>query len=267
MTYPPATPPFKGLGPTPKPPITFPAIFPEADLAPFHKIMSEMVRQLSNPPRPLLPKKEEPMNTAPRYEFTDADGDRILIQNRHRTVPDEAHVAAKDGVFIPRDEAPAAALALLEAAGWTTGPHGFAKAVEILRDGVKAREERKLTAAKLDAEALKLFNAATESGFREFPNDTVRETWRRAARRARELHSGKPEAPAPAPKPEKPRFALVEYIRGEKREHGFGILDRRTGRVAPFGENLETARNGFQSNPLGFIYDTNPTYKITKELS
>lgn len=116
-----------------------------------------------------------------RYRYTDSDGDDLLVQPH---TSGGAHLSAPDGIFIPKAEAPAAALAILEAAGWRGVPistNDVEKAAYLLE--IAAQDE------ELAQEALALLNAATDSCYADFPNETVRECWLRAARRAREIHS------------------------------------------------------------------------------
>ena len=275
MTYPAATPPFKGLGTLPKPPITFPAIFPEADLAPFHKIMTDLARQFAYPPRPLT--KVAPLmpteNTPDAFTLTDPDGDKLTVEStyveRHKARVAEVDLEdAPCTVYVTKDDAPALALAVLEAAGWTTGPHGYAQAVSILKDGIAARKAREEANKELDAEALKLLNAATGENYVSLSNvGTIADFWRRAARKAREIHAPAPE-PKPAPKaPEKApgaRYALVEYLRKLNGETGWGIFDREKDTVAPFGFARTAAAKALSESPASYIYEPASKYTFNR---
>ena len=108
---------------------------------------------------------------------------------------DTAYInTSRCGVSIPRSEAPAAALAILEAAGIGQGIcelSNLADILYLLRRHIKTETEAKAKAvdeAKLDAEAEQLLNAGHQT------NDVKAgdvEFWRRIARKARELHAPK----------------------------------------------------------------------------
>lgn len=268
MTYPPAVPPFRGLN-VPKPAFTFPQIFPEADLAPFHEIMRQLTRQFATLP----PLKEDTMPRTPRHMHTDPDGDLLSITSAY-TGSNGAYLRTEEvggdtvGVYVSKDAAPAVALAILEASGWTTGPHGYAQAVSLLKEGVTASKERAKVAEQIEAEALKLCNAATQSGYTAFPNDSMKRTWVRAARRARELHAPKPVS-ATESMPKSGR-GLVKYERTNANgsvDTGYGIIDYSNGKVAPFGNNLNTASTAFRDGGNSYIFDTNRNYKVVKDLT
>ncbi|WGH21233.1 hypothetical protein SEA_OBITOO_57 [Arthrobacter phage ObiToo] len=132
------------------------------------------------------------------FKHTDQDGDHMEVTDSVR-LDDHAYVVAVDGpgVFVSKADAPAVALAILEAAGWTAEASPISasrpgNAVYALRKHVEeAKEEaaRKADEEALDREALELLNAATESSYPTMPDNVIGSVWRRAARRARELHS------------------------------------------------------------------------------
>lgn len=130
------------------------------------------------------------------FRHTDHDGDELQIVSS-AIESNGASVRSEHGnaVYVSRDEAPAVALAILEAAGWESriDSHLNAEAaVYALRRHVEHAAAVKAKAdeeAKLAQEALYLLNAACDTCYVDFPNETVRETWLRAARRAREIHS------------------------------------------------------------------------------
>ncbi|QGZ17353.1 hypothetical protein SEA_POWERPUFF_55 [Arthrobacter phage Powerpuff] len=133
------------------------------------------------------------------FTHVDDHGDALAIESD----PDHARavVSSEDGraVYVPKDDAPAVALAILTAAGWEPEPLGthVPRAVFLLKAHGEQEERKKRYAeaarkaeeAKLTEEALALLNAATDSCYTDFAHDAIRETWLRAARRARELHS------------------------------------------------------------------------------
>ncbi|QPX62384.1 hypothetical protein PQE10_gp53 [Arthrobacter phage Tbone] len=128
------------------------------------------------------------------FTHVDDHGDALSIESD----PDHALavVSSEDGraVYVPKDDAPAVALAILTAAGITASSlGGYDERAVWLLDRLattRAAEKAKAEAeAKLTEEALALLNAATEACFASFPNEMIRETWLRAARAARKLHS------------------------------------------------------------------------------
>ncbi|QXO14588.1 hypothetical protein SEA_KAYLISSA_54 [Arthrobacter phage Kaylissa] len=128
------------------------------------------------------------------FTHTDDHGDSLSIESD----PDHtrAVVSSEDGraVYVPKDDAPAVAHAILTAAGITANPSGeyHERAVWLLNrvaESHAAEKAAKEAEAKLEAEALALLNAATDSCYTDFAHDAIRETWLRAARRAREIHS------------------------------------------------------------------------------
>ncbi|UIW13310.1 hypothetical protein SEA_CREWMATE_58 [Arthrobacter phage Crewmate] len=132
------------------------------------------------------------------FKHTDQDGDHMEVTDSVR-LDDHAYVVAVDGpgVFVSKADAPAVALAILEAAGWTSSTSSDpaalpANAVYTLRRHVEEAEKAAKLAADeeaLDREALELLNAATESSYPTMPDNVIGSVWRRAARKARELHS------------------------------------------------------------------------------
>jgi hypothetical protein len=146
-----------------------------------------------------------------RYIFTDRDGDDIKVELSNST-PDEGFVLAKDGAYIPKAEAPALALAILEKSGWDD-PEGAAHgegyhakvAVRRLRQhadhvarmaAIDAERKAKEAAeaadrAKLDHEAKTLY-AASGGADRYWDSPSLSESgrqfWRNVARAARALH-------------------------------------------------------------------------------
>ncbi|QOP65111.1 hypothetical protein PQE12_gp51 [Arthrobacter phage Adumb2043] len=128
------------------------------------------------------------------FTHTDDDGDSIEIESD----PDHARavVSSEDGraVYVPKDDAPAVALAILTAAGITAKSAGgyderAAWLLNRVAESRAAEKAAKEAEAKLEAEALALLNAATDSCYTAFAHDAIRDTWLRAARRARELHN------------------------------------------------------------------------------
>lgn len=118
------------------------------------------------------------------FAYVDKDGDELGIEPAFDPSFGAFVKTTEDGVYVAKEDAPAAALAILKAAGWRGAPvstNDVEKAAYLLE--VAAQDE------ELAQEALALLNAATDSCYVAFPNETIRETWLRAARRARELHS------------------------------------------------------------------------------
>lgn len=103
--------------------------------------------------------------------------------------------------IVPKDDAPAVALAILEASGWD-GEVPFEKdsvedATYILRKAIKEAAKAKAKAedeAKLDAEALTLHNLHWGVSGAAFRDDNMRLHWRKIALKARELHAPKETA-------------------------------------------------------------------------
>lgn len=126
------------------------------------------------------------------FTHTDGYGDSLTVESGHH---DGAAVRSEHGnaVFVSREEAPAVALAILDAVGLAPRFPGNGQIAEgklyaaaaLLQEAVLEEAE----APELEREALALLNAATDSCYADFPNETVREVWLRAARRAREIHS------------------------------------------------------------------------------
>lgn len=107
-----------------------------------------------------------------------------------RTV--HVHGIEASGVTVPREDAPALALAILEAAWW---PNEHLATTEILRrlreldEHVKAVEAEARERAELEAEALELFNVNQGINLPDWGNAdwAVISSWVRVARRAREI--------------------------------------------------------------------------------
>ncbi|WGH21125.1 hypothetical protein SEA_CASSIA_52 [Arthrobacter phage Cassia] len=125
------------------------------------------------------------------FTHTDDYGDSLTVENDGQGA---AAVTTDhcNSVLVSRDDAPAVALAILEAAGWEPrrlgeGPLGDER-VHVAASYL-AEHARKADEEALDREALELLNAATESGYATMPDGVIASVWRRAARRARELHS------------------------------------------------------------------------------
>ncbi|UIW13236.1 hypothetical protein SEA_WARDA_54 [Arthrobacter phage Warda] len=131
------------------------------------------------------------------FTHTDKDGDRVHVtaDDRYGALVEVTQSSPYTyGSYVPKDDAPAVALAILTAAGITASSlGGYDERAVWLLDRLattRAAEKAKADAeAKLAEEALALLNAATDSCYADFPNETIRETWLRAARRARELHN------------------------------------------------------------------------------
>ncbi|QIG58530.1 hypothetical protein PQE18_gp52 [Arthrobacter phage DrSierra] len=129
------------------------------------------------------------------FTHTDAEGDSLVIRDggERGALVDLLNGPDTYGAYVNADEAPEVALALLKTAGIEPSEDGnpleaaayfLAEAVAELAEAMKEADD-----AELEAEALALFNAATESNYAYFPLDLVRNTWLRTARKARELHS------------------------------------------------------------------------------
>lgn len=126
------------------------------------------------------------------FTHTDGYGDSLTVE---ADAHNGAAVRSEHGnaVYVSREEAPAVALAVLDAVGLVPRFPGNGQIAEgklyaaaaLLQESVLEEAE----APELDREALALLNAATESGYADFPNETVRECWLRAARAARQIHS------------------------------------------------------------------------------
>lgn len=101
------------------------------------------------------------------------------------------------GTTLGKSDAPALALAILEAAGHNASPNGsFSVAACYLRQGVKEQERATAEAeelAELEAEALELRNEFTGQTATEwaYPTTTAKEGWLAVARKAREMRAEK----------------------------------------------------------------------------
>ena len=138
------------------------------------------------------------------YRYFDRDGTVIRVEPCIGAI-DEAYIDMRHETssynniaFIPKDEAPAVALAILEASGWDQKDTDeiASEAVAVLRNAAVAQQKAKARAedeAKLDAEALALRNASLG-----VDADTLvgahQDHWRRIALKARELYASKDAA-------------------------------------------------------------------------
>jgi hypothetical protein len=101
------------------------------------------------------------------YKHTDADGDELLIETEHDEKDEQVASVNTTGssiVYVSKDAAPAAALAILKAAGYVADAHGdrVGHAVANLEKAIEKVEAAKAEAAdrvNLEAEALRLHNA------------------------------------------------------------------------------------------------------------
>lgn len=195
--------------------------------------------------------------------FTDADGDDLRVKTENEVLG--AYVLAESGgVYVSADDAPAVALAILEAAGHdaTTGPstsYMTARAVRNLREGLRmkaareAREADKAAQAEaeakaqaereaadaadlaaLDREALALFNAhraaVGDYPLAELPNP---DRWRAVARAARA------QSAAPAPRI-KPTWEIVDRTGLPARAL---LINNETRRAWPFRTRVSAEKN------------------------
>lgn len=151
--------------------------------------------------------KEDPKMTTPAltsfslpFVSTDADGDKVTISASPETgiargaegalLQTTQQSPRSIGVFVPKDEAPKVALAVLMAAGINPDSHGSAvESAAATLASILGRQER---AAKLEADALELFNALADShngpkltSFEGLP--ATRENWLQVAKAARKL--------------------------------------------------------------------------------
>lgn len=129
------------------------------------------------------------------YPFTGEEGGRKFSL----LMP---HVSSNAGIAFDSTTAPALALAILESAGW---PNEHLVTTEILRrlrefdKHLKAIETEAMERAKLEAEALELFNAGDVEGeFQSGPYDSfaqihdyAKPKWLAVARKAREMRAEK----------------------------------------------------------------------------
>lgn len=131
------------------------------------------------------------------YKHTDADGDWLKVERSSDRDETVAYVETTPiGVYVDKAAAPAAALALLKAAGWEgLGYTNVAQAVRALarHEDDEAEEAEKAKAAelaKLDAEADRLrlaFVGLPSTSARPWAdtNEATKRAWRRAAEAAR----------------------------------------------------------------------------------
>lgn len=128
------------------------------------------------------------------YKNEERSGSTLVIDDSDDK--DTAYINTSHyGVSIPRNEAPAAALALLETAGWEVGAKtAFGSvqwAVTVFGNAVREEAESKAKAedeARLNAEALKLFNSVRDDRHANELTGHALEFWREVALKARELH-------------------------------------------------------------------------------
>jgi hypothetical protein len=132
------------------------------------------------------------------YTATDADGDKLTVspspeigiarRKEGALVQTVGASPASIGVFVSKEEAPRVALAVLISAGINPDAHGNAlESAAATLASIQARQER---AAKLEADALELYNALTAStngpalvSFDGLP--ATREAWLQVAKTAR----------------------------------------------------------------------------------
>lgn len=190
------------------------------------------------------------------YTHTDADGDRLEIEDESAYGRAEVTARNKDDdavtIYVSKEDAPRVALELLKAAGHKEDdrhPDSYGITMTSLKLKIQRAEERKARAAeeakkaeeeatakaaedaKLDAEALKLYRAATSAPFSSFLTTTARNTWRQAALEARKIH---------APAPELPRFEVLQECSIAHR--GWGVADHELGRFYPYYDESAARR-------------------------
>lgn len=196
-------------------------------------------------------------------KFTDADGDYLIVRTDAPVDAGAYLDASPGGVNVSRDDAPAVALAILEASGLsaTTGPgtpYRVARAVRVLREheaGRELRAERAARAAEalagqaeaekadaeaLDAEALALFNAHRRA-VGDYPLASLPDPdrWRAVARAARSLG-------VPSAAPVKPTWQIIPRDGLEPQVH---LVNNETRRAWPFA-NRDVAEES-----LGWILE------------
>ncbi|WGH20342.1 hypothetical protein SEA_MAGUCO_50 [Arthrobacter phage MaGuCo] len=178
---------------------------------------------------PHTPEREALTVTKIDETFTDRDGDDLRVETAGPAEFGAYIKTPDDGAYASRDDAPAVALAILRAAGFTdrTGggnetPYFVARAVRNLTSyaanqarQAEAEAEKlaadkaaaeKADAEKLDAEALALWQASPGGrGDTRLPV-AVRDKYRAIARAARALHNPEPDAA-----PVKPRFQVIDH--------------------------------------------------------
>jgi hypothetical protein len=127
------------------------------------------------------------------YEYTDRDEDTLVVDTGETDYP-SVYLDAPSGVYIPNEDAPALALAILEAAGYTGDDnysvHTAEGAVRVLRRHIEEQTAKKAEAEeakKLDEEAKALCDS-TPYGDWDTNSDNGKDFWRGIARKARELH-------------------------------------------------------------------------------
>lgn len=130
-----------------------------------------------------------------RAEFRDDNGYLVAVEESVRSDRD-LFITGASGSYFTKEQAPALALAVLEAAGYT-GDHDWS-APEIAVDSLKRYVKEQAAAAQeaADKEALTAEAEALWAAFRggyDRPvwaeiKDEARDYWRAVARKARELH-------------------------------------------------------------------------------
>ncbi|WNN94012.1 hypothetical protein SEA_NITRO_56 [Arthrobacter phage Nitro] len=129
------------------------------------------------------------------FTHTDDYGDSLTVENDGQGA---AAVTTDhcNSVLVSREEAPAVALAILDAVGYVPRFPGNGQIAEgklyaaaaLLQEGVLEEAEAELDPS-LETEALALLNTATDSCYASFPNETIQDVWLRVARAARQIHS------------------------------------------------------------------------------
>ena len=124
-------------------------------------------------------------------------GGGITATNYQLVILDIGATIGKAGIYLPASEAPALALAILEAAGHggSSESSRLMQAFDLIELHVK--EQERITAeareqAELEAEALELLNASRESNRRPTLEtfdgfESTKQSWLAVARKAREM--------------------------------------------------------------------------------
>lgn len=131
--------------------------------------------------------KEAPAMTL--LNHIDAEGDELRIDPYDENVAlvRATESAVDASVYVDHDAAPAVALAILEAAGWTRHDGDVGEAIENLDSYVHPEEDE-----RIDAEALAMLNAAFTSRGMEPVHalpEQIADFWRAAAYAARTIHA------------------------------------------------------------------------------
>lgn len=124
-------------------------------------------------------------------KFEDVDGGRVTVQESVNE--SQFLVSGADSAYFTKEQAPALALAILEAAGYSdTGDGQTSHVVRELRHILKQAEYKENE--QLDKEAKAIYNAfANASIFIQYPWEDLEDAkhpWIAAAKKARELHKG-----------------------------------------------------------------------------